>query len=581
MTKVLASLQKYSFIPLFALLIFAPRPAAVYGQDSDFARYGGRLVLAMPNDPKSFNDITGKEVTTSIVTGYIFEGLTRTNAETLAVEPALAERWEVSPDGRIWTFFLRPNVQWNDGTVFSAADVVFTFNDLIYNDSIPSSARDIFSIDGRNFQVEKIDDLTVRFTLPVKFAPFLRSLGQAILPKHKLENIVKSGKFNFAWGIDTDPDEIVGTGPYVLKGYRPGERLLFKRNPFYWRRAMGGGRLPYIEEVVYVIVQNQDTAILKFLEGEIDYCEVRGRDYPLIKPLEKARNFTVYKAGADFGSQFLLFNQNVGKNPQTNKPFVDPIKSRWFTDVNFRRAAARAIDRQKINEILYNGLGYLQDSSMSPAGGFFYNPNVVKYDYDLAAAKALLAQSGYIDRDGDGKLEDMDGNKIEFNLYTNADNPQRMQIAAIIRHDLDALGMRVNLVGLEFNTLVSKLSGTYDWDAVILGLTGGIEPHFGKNVWDSAGQLHMWYPLQKTPATDWERRIDAIFSLGVQELDDQKRKILYDEWQLIVSQELPLIYTVLDANMFAVRNKFGNLRPTSYGGAFHNLEEIYIFPESR
>jgi len=136
--------------------------------------------------------------------------------------------------------------------------------------------------------------------------------------------------------------------------------------------------------------------------------------------------------------------------------------------------------------------------------------------------------------------------------------------------------MKVNLLGLEFNSLINKLNATFDWDAVLIGLTGGIEPHFGKSVWDSSGQLHMWYPRQEEPATAWEARVDEVFRLGVQELDENKRKVLYDEWQDIVAQEAPFIYTILGSNMFAVRNKFGNLKPTSYGGAFHNLEEIYI-----
>jgi peptide/nickel transport system substrate-binding protein len=134
----------------------------------------------------------------------------------------------------------------------------------------------------------------------------------------------------------------------------------------------------------------------------------------------------------------------------------------------------------------------------------------------------------------------------------------------------------VHFLQLDFNNLVNKLSGTFDWEAIVLGLTGGIEPHFGNNVWQSSGQLHMWYPRQKSPATDWEKRIDQIFNQAVQELDKNKRKALYNEWQQIVADELPLIYTVLPASLFAVRNRFENLYPTAYGGAFHNLEEIWI-----
>ncbi len=575
-------LQEKNILPqsLF-LLLFLFIPHIAQSQNNAISKYGGQLVLASTSDPKSFNDILAKETSSTMVTEQIFEGLTRTNVFTLKVEPHLAQSWEISPDGREWIFHLRQDVVWSDGVSFSADDVVFTFNDLIYNSDIPSSARDIFSIEGQNFTVSKIDDYTVKFTLPVKFAPFLRGMSQAILPQHKLKKAVAEGKFNFTWGIDTDPKEIIGTGPYQLAQYRPGERLVFRRNPRYWKKSTEGEQLPYIEKIIYLIVQNADTALLKFMDGELDYYGLRGIDYPLLKPLEQKANFTVYETGPAFGSNFIAFNQNTGVNPKTQKSFVHSQKLKWFTNVNFRRAVAHAIDKNKIIDILMNGLGYPQDSSMSPSAGFFYNPNVAKYDYDLKKAKAILTQSGFVDHNGDGILEDQDGNSVEFNLYTNSGANERMQIAAIIRHDLQRLGMRVNYLPLEFNSLVGKLTATYDWDAIILGLTGGVEPHFGKNVWSSDGQLHMWFPQQKIPATSWEKQIDEIFNQGVQELNEDKRKKLYDEFQVIVSQQLPLIYTVLDSSIFAVRNKFGNLKPSSYGGAFHNLEEVYLQSQYR
>lgn len=554
---------------------------SVYSQTHSSKKYGGELVLSTTSDPKSFNDIIAKETSTTLVTGHIFEGLTTENAFTTKVEPHLARRWEVSEDGIQWIFYLRNDVLWNDGHPFTADDVVFTFNELIYNPDIPSSARDIFTIEGKTFKVEKIDNYTVRFTLPVKFAPFLRGMGQGILPKHKLKSIVDEGKFNFTWGIDTPPAEIVGTGPFKLVKYDPGQRLVFERNPRYWKHSNEGDRLPYISKIIYLIVQNQDVSLLKFVEGTTDYYGFRGMDYPLLKPLEEKRNFTVYDLGPDTGSNFILFNQNTGVNPKSNKPFVESHKQKWFTNSSFRRAVAHAIDKERMIEIVRNKLGYPQYSSIGPGGGFFHNPDVMKYDYDLNKAKRILNEIGFKDRDGDGYIEDSTGKMVEFNLYTNSGNTERVDIAGIIRHDLEKLGMKVNFLILEFNTLVSKLNATFEWDAIILGLTGGIEPHFGKNVWNSKGQLHLWYPQQKTPATDWEKRIDELFLQGVQELDEDKRKVYYDEFQMIVSQKLPVIYTVLSSRISAVRKKFENLQPTNYGGVFHNLEELYFKKEYR
>ena len=562
---------RYIAIFLVAVIIL------LFGQNvSCNDKYGGRIVLATSSDPKSFNSIIAKESSTSAVTNYIFEGLTTVNAHSQKVEPHLARAWSVSEDGLIWVFHLRDDIFWSDGEKFTADDVVFTFNDLIYNEDIPSSARDIFTIEGKVFKVKKINDHTVSFTLPVKFAPFLRSMSQEILPKHKLKNVVENKRFNFTWGIDTPVEEIVGTGPFKLAEYKPGRRIVFDRNPNYWKKSDDGDTLPYLDGIIHMIVQSEDTAFLKFLEGEVDAYSMRGSDFPILKPEEKRLDFTVYELGPGFGTNFLVFNQNKGKNPETGQPFVAPDKLAWFTDVSFRRAMAHVIDKKKIIEILKNGLGYEQNSAVSPASGFFHNPDVKKYKYSIDIAKKILFEASYFDRDGDGFIEDRNGNPMQFNLYTNAGNEERIQIAGIIRHDIEQLGIKVNLQVLEFNTLVSKLNGSFEWEAIILGLTGGGDPHFGKNVWMSSGQLHMWYPTQNSPATEWEKRIDEIFIAGVQELDEDKRKRLYDEFQVIVSEQLPFVYTVLSSNITAVRNKFGNLDPTNYGGVFHNLEEIYI-----
>jgi len=321
--------------------------------------------------------------------------------------------------------------------------------------------------------------------------------------------------------------------------------------------------------------------LLKFVEGATDYYGFRGMDYPLLKPMEAEQNFTVYDLGPNTGSNFILFNLNTSVNSKTGKTYIEPHKLAWFTNTEFRRAVAHAIDKDKMIEIVKNKLGYPQYSPIGPGAGFFHNSDVKKYDYDLEKAKMILKKAGFEDRDSDGIIEDPSGNRVEFNLYTNSGNTERVAIAGIIRYDLEQLGMKVNFLILEFNTLVSKLNATFEWDAIMLGLTGGIEPHFGKNVWNSNGQLHLWYPRQESPATVWEKRIDELFFQGVQELDEDKRRVYYDEFQMIVSDKLPVIYTVLGSRISAARNKFENLQPAKFGGVLHNLEELYFKEEYR
>ncbi len=541
-------------------------------------RYGGELVLAITSDPKSFNPVLAKETSTTEITSHLFEGLTTVDPFDLKVKPNLAERWEVSPDGLTWTFTLREGLRWSDGKAISADDIVFTFNDLIFNDAVPNSARDIFTIEGKPLQVVKIDARTVRFILSYKFAPFLRAMGQEILPQHILGKAVKEGKFAYTWGIDTDPGSVVGSGAFILEAYQPGQGVVLKRNPFYWKKSAAQEPLPYLDRLRYVIVPSMDVELLKFMEGSIDAYSVRGMDYPLLKPLEQKKGFRIYDLGPDMGSSFVVFNQNAGRNERTGRTFLPSHKLAWFAERDFRRAVAHSVDKQRIIEIVKNGLGYPQYSPESPGSAFFYCDDVRKYEYDLGRARELLATAGFVDANRDGILEDKNGVPLEFTLLTNADNTERVDIASIIRYDLESLGMKVNLQLVEFNTLVAKLTSSFDWDAVVLGLTGSIDPHFGQNVWLSSGQLHMWDPKQKSPATSWEARIDELFALGVQELDEEKRKDYYNEFQKIVADEVPLVYTALGARLTAVRNKFGNLKPAIYGGVFHNLEEIFIQP---
>lgn len=568
-------LRRFLFILFFVFLYSIP---SIYSQEDPL--YGGTLVYATTSDPKSFNPIIAKETSTTEITGLLFEGLTRINGVTAEVEPNLARSWDISDDGLVWTFYLEKNVKWSDGEFFNADDVIFTFNNLIYNEQIPSSARDIFTISGQKIRIKKIDESTVRFILPARFAPFLMAMTQPILPEHKLKKYVEEESFDSAWGVNAEIGEIVGTGPFVLAKYLPMERVMLNKNPNYWKKNKDGKFLPFIERIVVLVVQNQDVELLKFNEGEIDYYAMRGSDYAILKPKEKMDSFTIYRPGPAFGSHFILFNQNTRKKGD-GQTVIKPYKLRWFEDKTFRQAVSHAIDRQSLIDIVLSGLGIEQYGPMSPSAGFFYNEDVIRYPYNVEKAKEILEKGGYIDRNGDGFLEDKQGNTIEFGLMTNADNTVRTEIARIIRKDLQNIGMKVHLVGVEFNTLVSKLTATFDWECILLGLTGGIEPHFGKNVWNSRGHLHAWFPGQERPGTEWEKRIDDIFDQGVQEIDRKKRKLLYDEWQVIASSELPLIYTVLPERILAVRNKFGNLKPSAYGGVFHNLEEVYILPGKR
>jgi peptide/nickel transport system substrate-binding protein len=324
-------------------------------------------------------------------------------------------------------------------------------------------------------------------------------------------------------------------------------------------------------------VTDQNAELLKFKRGEIDFLTAKGEDYPGLKKDEASGGFTVHRLGPNKGSSFLVFNQNLGKDSATGKPYVTPSKSALFCNEKFRKAIAYALDKQSMIRIVMNGLGYPQWSPMAPSEGRFFKSDVQEYPYDMIKAKGMLADLGFTDRNGDGIIEDSSGKALEFSFIINSGNVVRAKIAEIIRKDLSDLGIDVHFQQVEFNTLIQKIDNPpYEWDVILLGLTGGDEPHFGKNVWYSSGSLHMWYPSQMKPATAWETTIDSIFDTGVKELDFDKRKELYDQWQVIAADKLPLIYTVLSENIQCLWNKFGNINPSLNGGLLSNLEYIYV-----
>jgi len=540
---------------------------------------GNQIVLSTISDPKSFNPITSTETSTSEYTAIMYEGLLRRNGMTLEMEPNIAERWEISGDGLVWTFFIRPGVQWSDGAPLSAYDVEFTFNDLIYNmDIVPNSSRDTFSPEGKRFIVKALDSTRIEFTLPFPFAPFLHSMGTEILPKHKLADVVAQKAFTTALSIKTPPKDMVVSGPFLLESYLSSQKVVFKKNPFYWKKDSEGKSLPYLDRLVYMVVADQNAELLTFLRGETDYLAAKGEDFPQLKQAEPSGGFTVHRLGPSAGSSFMVFNQNLTVDKNTNRTYVDPVKLSWFRNDNFRRAIAFAIDKENMISIAMNGLGYPQVSPMTSGEGYFYTGDVPVYPYDLQKALSMLEKEGFKrDAGGERLLRDKKGNVVEFSFVTNSGNNVRLKIAEIIRKDLQELGIKVHFQALEFNALIQKLDNPpFDWDCILLGLTGGDEPHFGRNVWNSGGQLHMWYPRQKTPSTPWEARIDTIFDLGARELDRAKRKELYDEWQRIAADKQPFIYTVLSEKIECISNKFGNVTPSASSGLLHNLEMLYV-----
>ena len=540
----------------------------------EIGEYGGTLTFATISEPLTFNLALANDAGSAGVLGNLFEGLTEISWLTGEPQPNLAHTWDVSADGLTWTFYLRRDVRWHDGEPFSADDVEFTFNEIIYNEAIPTSTRAAFTFrlldeDGQwqraPMTVEAIDEFTVQFVLPVSFAPFLRSMGTAIYPQHILQPSVDDGTFNEVWGIETEPSEIIGTGPFLIDQYIPEERVIFTRNPDYWMTDADGNQLPYLDRVVQVIVPELEDELEAFRSGLADTHGVLGSEYEELALLQDDENFTIHRRGPTFGTVFLSFNQNRDRNPESGEAYVPADRLHWFTNLEFRRAIAHAVEKNAIIDQVQHGLGYPQWSSVSPASGDFHNPNVATYEFDLDRAARILDDLGWTDRDGNGFREDDLGNEIAFSLATNEGNSVREQVSGIIHERMIELGLNVELRIIDFGELVGQLTTMFDWDVIVIGLTGDVDPWSGIVVWHSSEALHLWHPNQSKPATAWEAELDELYVLGSQELDRERRIALYHRAQEIIAENLPLIYTTLPERLSAVRNVFGNTTPTLYG----------------
>ena len=549
---------------------------------SPVGKYGGQIVSSTIGEgPKTFNPWVSKDATSSLIGDLLYDPLFSTDPDTGEVIPALAKEMQVSNDQKTYLIKLRRGVKWTDGKEITADDVVFTWKEIILAGYGNTSLRDSVLIDGEYPKVRKIDKYTVEFKIKKPFAPFQRFVGTSIAPEHIFSPVVKKGKrfFDSYLGTTVNPKDIVSSGAFMLDEYVPAQRVVLKRNPNYYSIDEKYNKLPYIDKYVILIVGDLNNELLKFESGELDVISVRGKDLPRFKEKEKKSDFKIYNLGPNTGTMFLAFNLNTRLNKE-GKPYVDPIKQKWFNDLNFRTAIDYAIDRNAMVANVANGAAQPLFTAESLSSIFLNEKLASGHEKDLEYAKSLLLDAGFY-YDKNGFLHDKEGNFVEFDLYTNAGQTEREACGVMVKEDLRNLGMKVNFKPIEFNSLVSKMMSTSDWDMVLMGLTGSpLEPHGGKNVWYSKGHLHLFNMRFSGDKNDtllpWEKELDEIIEQGALELDYNKRKLIYDKYQQIIYDQRPLIYLYSPLTITAIRNKIKNLHPTSLGGTLHNIDELYI-----
>jgi len=541
---------------------------------------GGKLTLSCAGNPKTFNPVVAIDSASDSVVRLLFSSLLRFDQRNQEAGPGLAESWSVDPDQKTWTFKLRKGLRWSNGQPLTAQDVAFTWNQIMYDPQFNQMTLGVFQIGGKNFSVTNLDEVTVRVVTPEVYAPFLEFFGSiAILPKHVLSHAVQQKAFLNSYGLGTPPASLIGCGPYRLKEFRPGKFVLLQRNPEFWMVDKAGQRLPYFDEVAITITEGTTPDPRPFLNGKSDVYEiVRPHDYEQFKEKSRDGRFRLVELGIVGERDFIWFNQNTGTH-QNGSPIVNPSKLKWFRNKKFRQAVSCAIDRERMVREIYAGRAQATYTFVSTENPKWNNPNVRRFEFDSARAKKLLEEIGITERDGSGIAQDAEGTPLEISFISNIGNPAREKAAVMIQEDLRKIGIKLIYVPVPFEVLRMKVDRTFDYECAMMGLAGGgIDPAIQINVLRSSEGLHQWFPLQASPSTEWEARIDALMDEQMRTLDLSARKKAFDEVQMILGEEQPMIYTVSPFGYAAVRSNIGNVQGLilSPYRVTWNIEELYF-----
>jgi peptide/nickel transport system substrate-binding protein len=546
--------------------------------------YGGRFVIAQTSGPKTFNMMMANETSSTDITQLMFMGLAGFDNETQKEVPGLAKSWEVSQDALTWTFNLRRGAKFSDGQPITSADVLFSF-ELAYDPTLHPSVQDLLVMNGKRFEVTAPDPHTVVIKTPQPNA-MLVALASAVyvMPKHILEPVFRSGGFAAAYNVSTPPDQIVTSGPFKVSQYVAGEKTVLVRNPYWFGVDKNKQRLPYLDELVFLVVPDQDAADLKFRSREVDGLDnVKPENYAWYEENQQQGGYTLHDLGPSLSTNFMWFNLNKVRQPsggrRVGQPYVDAAKYAQFNNPVFRRAVSMAVDRDAMIRSIFFGDAVKNWSQQTAASKLWYNPDIPHYDYNPDEAKKLLASLKWTDRNGDGFIEDAAGNPVGFTLKTNSDNRIRVSMANFIRDDLAKVGIKVTLAPIDFNTLVTNLREDFQYEAILLGLQTGVppDPGMGQNVWRSSGRTHYWNMAQPKPETPQEARIDQLMDVIVGTPDLARRQEAWREVERIINEQGWIVWLPTVKSKLPMSNRFGNAHPSIIPHRLlWNIDRVYV-----
>ncbi len=578
------------------------------GEEREIGTYGGYWNGRIAADPMTFNTLTARDTDSRTAIDWTSSSTVQYDPFTRQWSPGLVSfRIENDIQNDIQRIYctINDSAVWylpnDDKTVpITSRDIVFWFNEIEGDPAIqhPAYANHFVKMaDGseKSITIEAIDDKNYFYTFPrISSDPILEIAGdfgpyfifqpakesayndaysQAIKTStpDEAKNIA-SGKaaaaVNNLFAIDTDPKELPTCGPFYIDSYQPGIKLTLKRNPHYFLRDAAGNRLPYLDGLIYHIIRDDESAILEFLNGTTDFTGVPHNKLERLITEQESKDFRIYFGGASLSSSFICLNQNPA--------VIDPVVQSWFIQKEFRQAISCAINRQELISQIYLGLAEPNNEFFNKANSM-YNPEIsLEYTYDPERALSLLASIG-ITPGANGSLTDSKGNLIEFDFSFGGDNDLMAKMASIIAHNLQSLGMKVNLKPTDFQKLVNSILKTYDWEMTSVALGGNYWPTGGSNVWQSSGNFHLWHPNQTSPVTPWEAEVDALYNQGRFAKTPEDAKNSWDRYQHLILEQVPLIYLPYPYSFAAYKNRFGNITFDLLGGHDMGTDIRYVY----
>ncbi|HVF51732.1 MAG TPA: ABC transporter substrate-binding protein [Pyrinomonadaceae bacterium] len=562
-----------------------PQPGGASASKSEPARErvpgtrGGSLSYRTSVPPKTLNALMFTDEPSFTVSFFLLGArLVDFDHDAQRFIPALAEVWQLAPDGKTLELTLRDGLKFSDGHPLTSEDVVFTFR-AIYDERVGSILRTTLTIGGRQIEVTPLDARRLRLVFPEPVAvPETYLVNVAILPRHVLEESLQKGKFGSeAYSITSDPRTVVTAGAFTVESVTPGERIALQRNPNYWKRDAAGTQLPYLDKLVVEVVGDANAAVARLGEGGLDIVDrIRPSDYAGLHNQQGA--VRAYDLGPGLSTDHLWFNLNEGG--QNGKPYVAPEKYAWFADVRFRRAVAHAIDRQSIASATLQGLATPLHGFVTTGNRAWFMDDLPRTGYDLTRARALLSEAGFVVRGTPDapELFDAKGNRVEFTLLVQSSNEERKAEAAVVQEDLARLGIRMQVAPLETGEVMRRITGSLDYEAALFGtIVSDTDPSSYSNFLKSTSEGHQWRPKQAKPATDWEARIDGLVADLSREPNMERRRAIFRDIQLVFLEHQPVVPIVARHIVVAAHTRVGNYRPSVVVPySMWNADELFV-----